>query len=348
MLIREADLLIDADDGDALKCHPEKPAWVYESERKDFAPKGFNGDPSTLEDADFESIREPLDDPESTLDAVGAAAKQKTSAKRWYEHLEESVLVLSLVPVTVVAFADLFIWQPTLAGIVEQATILIAFTFSLILWRTSLKTHWTEARTIREIWRSLDHSLNAVDPIHPVQAHYFPRHSGLIRTLIFHQQAIAEADHNTAIDKLRKTYIEQRIEKQKNYFDSRRTKASRLHRRLKLGFLIAAILSAICAVVTLLNHLLVFGSDHADTIERIFQDFGAMLFPAVAAAFLGIIGLSGTSRRIGFYKIMLQRLAIIRREFDAANDLPTIESLISETESILLEEIADWARRNEF
>jgi hypothetical protein len=260
------------------------------------------------------------------------------------------------VPVAVVAFADLLLWQAKPTGIIEQAMILIAFVFSLILWRTSLKTHWTEARTVREIWRSLVHSGEPVDPLQPVQARFFPQHRGLIRTLIFHQRiasAIAPptAKAANAADPTGarwRGYVHERIHEQMSYFSRSQVKARRLHSRLKTGFMVAAILSAVCAVVTLLNHCEVFGDGRAAIIERIFQDFGAMLFPAVAAAFLGVIGLNGTSRRIGFYKIMLQRLTTIRNEFDDSADRPTIDSLISETESILLEEVAGWARRNEF
>jgi len=374
LLLREADVLIDRVGGDTLALFPKLPAWVESvvSDTEDqektandtgpsattFSPRHFDGNPSSLNDPDFERINRLLGEPAMDFASIGTAAQIKAKVKKHYEYLKEIVLICSLLPVALVAFSKLFANESDGIAVAQQILILTGFILTLTLWQTSLKNRWYEARAAREIWRSLHHSVFAIDAVAPVQARFFPQHRGLTRTLV--QLAQRQSDPPPALDA--KRYLDKRIGGQFEFFEKNIREATRLHRLLRAVFLTTATISAICAVVMLLAHLGVFPDAHLPWIERSFKKFGAALFPSISGASLGLIGLMGTARRSGFYAIMIEHLKALTIRFERLIDGPgsapleagdnecrqSLNDLIIETESVLLEEVAGWVRRNQF
>ncbi len=354
LLEREADVLIVSEGSPVLRKFEHQPAWIEspgegENSGPTFTAHQFDGTLDSLTDERFEELNDLLGNPELSFEATNAPSRKVAErGKKFYEYLEESVLILSVIPIFIVAFAALIQKdEVSTTTIIEQASILLSFGLALFLAFQKAKDRWTRARAFREIRRSLMASLAWVDPIYPIQARYFPDERGIIRSLIFAER-ISKPDF-PAPDQ--ENYLGQRLDDPKYgqiaFFSRSQVKAAKFDRIMKRVFIAATTISAIGAVITLGVHAGLI-PDNTGWLTRVFYSFTGLFFPSIVVIAMGLIGLKGISRQSGFYRVMAERLRQIRREFDVCEDEECFQELVVETECVLLEENADWVRRNEF
>jgi len=201
-------------------------------------------------------------------------------------------------------------------------------------------------RAIAEIYRSIQHSGEILDPLLPPSAAHLPRQASVARTLaIAHRRANGPRSIDTV--GIRESYLAQRLEGgegQIAYYGGQARRAQKRRRRVKAIFRLAttlALLSTVVALVSLLGGLP--GTEAFN--DRWVAGFASFAFPALAAAAVGYLGLSETTRRADYYAEMARALERQRDLLAALRSESAIKETIRETENLLLEEFAGWLRR---
>jgi hypothetical protein len=344
-LLREADVLIVGADQDLPDVGTTTPTWEEDREGR-FRAVHFKGSLDDLRDEDFDEVNRALGDPEASLDTLGSAAKALAERKKLFESLGTASLLSNLLPSVIGSSAVFLTSLPGLTQGLKHAVVLAGFLIALLLWYANTRIRWTEGRAVREVWRSLRDSFPWMDPARPLQARFFPRYRGLVRTIIANlAKTVSQSPEMD--EERRKSYLTSRIDTQIKYFQDATAEAEKRHAGIRMVYLAASILSALCVLVSFLVTSGI-AQDTGGNLKLWFQDFGTTLFPAIAVWALGYIGLAGTKRRAGLYRLMVSRLIELRHELSLRREGENIADLVEETESVLLEEVAGWVRSNEF
>ncbi|MEM9015939.1 MAG: hypothetical protein AAGC68_02915 [Verrucomicrobiota bacterium] len=265
----------------------------------------------------------------------------------WFRFLETGSLFLNLSPSFIFAIAAALALGMRFMEISQFIAALLATLVALGLNRHRSRRCWLSARSLAEICRSLQNSGAVLDPLFPPAATHLPSHARLARSLAIHQAENPEED-DRSMTEFRDDYIENRLNAKEggqiDYFSRQSKKAYRRQRIAKIVFLVATILAL---VATILDLVLLIG-DYPEWKEinaRFIAGFSAYTFPAIAAAAIGYLGLSETTRRADYYSEMVRRLKQQRATMGRLGSESSITEAVRETESVLLEEFAEWLRR---
>jgi hypothetical protein len=148
--------------------------------------------------------------------------------------------------------------------------------------------------------------------------------------------------------KVRNHYVEDRLDGQIQYYEKHARSAQRRLRWIRGTFYLFTTLATISSSVALLCQVGWFPWMTAEVNDRWIAGFATVAFPALAAAALGYLSLTESSRRMGYYSEIASQLRGRRAVLTSLSSEASITEAIRDTEGMLLEEVAGWLRRQIF
>lgn len=313
----------------------------------------FSGFPQDdfLTDVEFEKTARYLHARSGTptkLDEVEilASAVAKKSGPL-FRFLQTGSLFLNLIPSFILALGALLLWMPNTVALWRFGAATAAAFFAIGLRRLATRRQWLAARAVAEICRSLLASNRILDPLFPPSARFLPRYATLARSLAIQHFQTHPPDPFAPLA-FRDLYSQQRIAGQIKYYGDQSRVAKQRLRWIRGIFLVFTALSTIASTLALLSQLdlLPWLTDEMD--KRWISGSAALAFPAIAAAAIGYLGVTESTRRAEYFADLADHLNQRKELLDCLESESAIAEAVRETEGILLEEVAGWLRRQVF
>jgi hypothetical protein len=264
----------------------------------------------------------------------------------WFRFLESGSLFLNISPGIILTLGGIFLWMPETKAVWKLGAAFLATLAALGLKRVHSRRRWLSARALAEICRSLHHSGDILDPLFPPAAVHLPRHAALVRSL-----AVARAETTSEFEfdavTLRDHYLKERLagtEGQIPYYGRQAKKACRRRKWVKGVFQTATLLALVSTGFAVASFTgLLPGTEGFN--DRWVAGVATYALPALAAAAIGYLGISETTRRAEYFAEMASMLERQRDILEKLQSRSSIKEAIRKTESLLLEEFSGWLRR---
>lgn len=344
--IAEIDLLL-GDSAETISIG-EEPTLFF---RLDGTAEFANFEENTpLSDAVFEQVADDVFgkiERSSDIEAISHRADAVAGrCAPWFRFLESGSLFLNISPGIILAVGGLLLWMPETKALWKFAAAFLATLAALGLKKVRSRRCWLSARALAEICRSIRHSGDILDPLFPPATDHLPSHAPIVRSVaIAHAEEILETGDETSA--IRDRYLNQRLAGQEGQIDyySRQAKKARWRRKWVKGvFQIATILALVSTGVAVASLSGLLPGSEAFTARWV-TGVATFAFPALAAAAIGYLGISETTRRADYYAEMVRLLEQQRDILETLQSRSSIKEAIRKTESLLLEEFSGWLRR---
>lgn len=269
-----------------------------------------------------------------------------TTAPR-FRFLQVGALLLNIAPGLLLATAAALAWQKKTTDIGKFTASLLAALAAIGLKRLGSRRRWLSARVIAEICRSVEASSEFLDPLFPPAARFLPRHAAVARSLTLSLGHPAPPDRRD-LAAARDRYLQNRVMHQIRYYEGQARKACARRRFVRRLFYVATSLALVSTAAALLGHLVQIPWFPATVNERWIGKFATYFFPALAAASIGYLGIHESTRRADYYRELADRLHDRADLLARLTSESSITEAVREIESLLLEEVAGWVRRQVF
>ncbi|MCC6882895.1 MAG: hypothetical protein IT576_12140, partial [Verrucomicrobiales bacterium] len=313
----------------------------------------FTGFPreGVLIDAEFEKTARYLRSQSGTIETLDEVKILASSLARksapLFRFLQTGSLFLNLIPGFIVALGAMLVWLPDTVALWRFGAATAAAFFAIGLRRLATRHQWLAARAVAEICRSLLASNRILDPLFPPSARFLPRYATLARSLAIQHFQTHFPDPFAPLA-FRDLYSQQRIGGQIDYYGRHSQVAKQRLRWIRGIFLVFTALSALASTLALLSQLDLLPWLTEEMDKRWISGSAALAFPAIAAAAIGYLGVTESSRRAEFFADLAALLTKRKALLDKLESESAITEAVRETEGILLEEVAGWLRRQVF
>lgn len=214
---------------------------------------------------------------------------------------------------------------------------------SILPWigaRTRIRERWMNDRLHAELLRSLLASYGFSSPLRPFAAELFLSESPFLRSCSWKLAGLARP-----WEEEKSRYLEERLDGQIRYLDSKSRLAARRLSQLMRLFQISSFGALILGAAAIINGL--SGGKPPFIIQSVLLNFLPNILPAVAAWCLAMIALFEYKRRAGLYSQIVRRLEIQRAELTSSRSFVTAAAAVASCERLLITELWEWSDKRE-
>lgn len=270
---------------------------------------------------------------EELFDALDQRAMQGAPKSRM---LAAGSITLNQVATLVYGVLVAFSLGVEAAPAVKFLLVTVATILPWIGARTRIHERWMEDRLHAELLRSLLASHGFSPPLRPIAAELFLSEAPFLRSA-----AWKLAGRIRPWTEEKACYLDERLDGQIRYLDSKGNFAARRLARFTLFFKISSFGAMIFGAGAILNGLL--HGKHSFFVDSVMLNFLPTILPAVAAWCLSMIALFEYKRRASLYLQIVERLEIRRTELTSARSIVTAAAAVASCERLLLTELWEWS-----
>ena len=242
----------------------------------------------------------------------------------------------TLLAVTAIVYDFTWMGLPWIKLMCLVGALVVAF----ILARSSAHHRWLRHRISAEVCRSALSAWGLRDGMRYLDEIHVPELTGLFRSIRI--LAVRSRVHGEAtLAQFKANYLAIRVENQAGYYLKRERQASRLLKRLKVGFWVTTGAAIACTAAYALALSLGWRSIPESVTAFAFH-LCPICLPVIAAGCLSFVSINDLQRRVARYREMHDVLDRSRRQLAATHSWNAVAKVVRTTEEDLLQEVLEW------
>ena len=245
-------------------------------------------------------------------------------------------IAATLLAVTAIVYQLHWFGLPWIKLLCLVGALVVAF----LLARSSTHHRWLRHRISAEVCRSALAAWGLRDGMRYLDEIHVPELAGLIRSIRI--LAVRSRLHGEAtLAQFKANYLAIRVENQAGYYLKRERQASRLLKRLRLGFWVATAAAIACTAAYAVAVTLGWESVPESVTDFVFH-LCPVCLPVIAAGCLSFVSINDLQRRVARYREMHEVLERSRRQLAATHSWNAVAKVVRTTEEDLLQEVLEW------